>query len=108
MHFFGDKTYKVRGRGGGGSTELVGTRRGEGVKGEHIVGGGGAPRHARGAWGGLCEKLMVNGIPPPLPPCPPPSQGGNDYEIFSSELTIGHTVVSPDDTRGQCTELFLQ
>ncbi|GLI67505.1 hypothetical protein VaNZ11_011708 [Volvox africanus] len=34
--------------------------------------------------------------------------GGNDYEIFTSELTIGHTVTSPDDTRKQCTELFLQ
>jgi hypothetical protein len=34
-------------------------------------------------------------------------QGGNDYEIFTSEKTIGHTVTSPDDTRKQCTELFL-
>ncbi|GLC41666.1 hypothetical protein PLESTB_000690900 [Pleodorina starrii] len=34
--------------------------------------------------------------------------GGNDYEIFTSERTVGHTVTSPDDTRKQCTELFLQ
>lgn len=34
-------------------------------------------------------------------------QGGNDFEIFSSEKTVGHTVTSPDDTRKQCTELFL-
>lgn len=34
-------------------------------------------------------------------------EGGNDYEIFESEKTIGHTVTSPDDTRKQCTELFL-
>jgi phosphomannomutase len=34
-------------------------------------------------------------------------QGGNDYEIFSSEKTAGHTVTSPDDTQKQCTELFL-
>lgn len=35
-------------------------------------------------------------------------QGGNDYEIFTSDRTIGHTVTSPDDTRQQCTELFLK
>lgn len=33
--------------------------------------------------------------------------GGNDYEIFSSERTIGHTVTSPDDTKEQCTKLFM-
>jgi phosphomannomutase len=33
--------------------------------------------------------------------------GGNDYEIFSHERTIGHTVTSPDDTKEQCTKLFL-
>jgi hypothetical protein len=43
-------------------------------------------------------------IPACLPAC---LQGGNDYEIFSSEKTIGHTVNGPDDTRKQCTELFL-
>ncbi|GAQ87201.1 phosphomannomutase [Klebsormidium nitens] len=35
-------------------------------------------------------------------------KGGNDYEIFSSEKTDGHTVTSPADTREQCTRLFLQ
>ncbi len=34
--------------------------------------------------------------------------GGNDHEIFSSERTIGHTVTSPEDTRAQCTELFMK
>ncbi|XP_074279903.1 phosphomannomutase-like isoform X1 [Silene latifolia] len=34
-------------------------------------------------------------------------EGGNDYEIFESERTVGHTVTSLDDTRKQCTELFL-
>mmetsp|Transcript_17489 Transcript_17489/g.36695 ORF Transcript_17489/g.36695 Transcript_17489/m.36695 type:complete len:251 (-) Transcript_17489:218-970(-) len=34
-------------------------------------------------------------------------EGGNDYEIFTSERTIGHTVTSPDDTREQCTKLFM-
>lgn len=34
-------------------------------------------------------------------------EGGNDYEIFSHSRTIGHTVTSPDDTREQCTKLFL-
>ena len=34
-------------------------------------------------------------------------QGGNDYEIFESEKTVGHTVTSWNDTREQCTSLFL-
>lgn len=34
-------------------------------------------------------------------------EGGNDYEIFSSSKTIGHTVTSPEDTRTQCKELFM-
>jgi len=34
-------------------------------------------------------------------------EGGNDYEIFSHERTIGHTVISPDDTKEQCTKLFM-
>lgn len=33
--------------------------------------------------------------------------GGNDYEIFSHERTIGHTVTSPEDTKEQCTNLFM-
>ena len=35
-------------------------------------------------------------------------EGGNDYEIFSSDRTVGHTVASPEDTMAQCTELFMQ
>lgn len=34
-------------------------------------------------------------------------EGGNDYEIFTHPRTIGHTVTSPDDTREQCTKLFM-
>ena len=34
-------------------------------------------------------------------------EGGNDFEIFSAERTIGHTVVSPQDTMEQCTKIFL-
>lgn len=34
-------------------------------------------------------------------------KGGNDYEIFTSEKTNGHTVTSPGDTEQQCTELFI-
>ena len=34
-------------------------------------------------------------------------EGGNDYEIFTHERTIGHTVTSPDDTKEQCTKLFM-
>lgn len=35
-------------------------------------------------------------------------EGGNDFEIFSSERTIGHTVISPEDTIAQLNELFLK
>ena len=28
-------------------------------------------------------------------------EGGNDFEIFSAERTVGHTVTSPEDTRQQ-------
>lgn len=30
--------------------------------------------------------------------------GGNDYEIYSDERTIGHTVTSPEDTKQQLTK----
>ena len=33
--------------------------------------------------------------------------GGNDYEIFTHERTKGHTVTSPEDTKEQCTKLFM-
>jgi len=32
--------------------------------------------------------------------------GGNDYEIFSSDRTIGHTVTSPENTMEQLKEIF--
>ncbi|KAK9825506.1 hypothetical protein WJX74_002336 [Apatococcus lobatus] len=35
-------------------------------------------------------------------------EGGNDYEIFSSPRTIGHTVMSPYDTISQCRKLFME
>ncbi|KAG8043961.1 hypothetical protein GUJ93_ZPchr0458g22487 [Zizania palustris] len=34
-------------------------------------------------------------------------KGGNDYEIFESDRTVGHTVTSPDDTALQCRSLFM-
>lgn len=34
-------------------------------------------------------------------------EGGNDFEIFSSELTSGHTTTGPEDTMAQCRALFL-
>jgi phosphomannomutase len=34
-------------------------------------------------------------------------EGGNDFEIFSSSRTIGHTVTSPEETKEQCTKLFM-
>lgn len=34
-------------------------------------------------------------------------EGGNDFEIYSSDLTTGHTTTGPADTVKQCTELFL-
>ena len=33
-------------------------------------------------------------------------QGGNDYEIFMDPRTIGHTVVSPENTLQLLKELF--
>ena len=36
------------------------------------------------------------------------SQGGNDYEIYESERTIGHSVTSPMDTEQQCYQLFFK
>ncbi|XP_065058294.1 uncharacterized protein LOC135686071 [Rhopilema esculentum] len=33
-------------------------------------------------------------------------KGGNDYEIFVDDRTIGHTVTGPDDTMKQLRELF--
>ncbi|KAI0491392.1 hypothetical protein KFK09_025652 [Dendrobium nobile] len=34
-------------------------------------------------------------------------KGGNDFEIYESERTVGHTVTSPDDTAEQCKLHFL-
>jgi len=34
-------------------------------------------------------------------------KGGNDYEIFTDERTVGHSVNSPDDTMRILRELFL-
>ena len=34
--------------------------------------------------------------------------GGNDYEIFTHERTIGHMVTSPEDTKAKCTEIFIK
>ncbi|KAI5295100.1 Phosphomannomutase [Ascosphaera acerosa] len=33
-------------------------------------------------------------------------KGGNDYEIFEDERTIGHTVTGPEDTMKQLREIF--
>jgi len=33
-------------------------------------------------------------------------EGGNDFEIFSHDRTVGHTVKSPEDTMEQCKNLF--
>ena len=34
-------------------------------------------------------------------------ESGNDYEIFESAKTIGHTVTSPEDTVKQVTESII-
>jgi len=34
-------------------------------------------------------------------------EGGNDFEIYTHPDVKGHSVKSPDDTKAQCTELFL-
>ena len=41
-----------------------------------------------------------------LYPPAPPAQGGNDYEIFESAETLGHTVTGPADTISQIRKLF--
>ena len=33
-------------------------------------------------------------------------QGGNDHEIYEDSRTIGHKVVSPEDTVQQLTKMF--
>ncbi|PKA53025.1 Phosphomannomutase [Apostasia shenzhenica] len=35
-------------------------------------------------------------------------KGGNDYEIYESHRTVGHTVTSPEDTAEQCTAIFMR
>jgi hypothetical protein len=35
-------------------------------------------------------------------------KGGNDYEIFSDERTIGHSVTNPEDTARILKELFFK
>jgi phosphomannomutase len=32
--------------------------------------------------------------------------GGNDYEIFEDQRTIGHTVTKPEDTMAELKTLF--
>ena len=34
-------------------------------------------------------------------------KGGNDYEIYESERTVGHAVTCPEDTIKILDELFL-
>lgn len=34
-------------------------------------------------------------------------EGGNDYEIYTSERTIGHSVKNPDETMALCRSTFL-
>jgi len=33
-------------------------------------------------------------------------KGGNDYEIYADDRTIGHAVTSPEDTAKQLKEIF--
>lgn len=33
-------------------------------------------------------------------------QGGNDFEIYADPRTVGHSVVSPQDTVQRCREIF--
>ena len=50
------------------------------------------------------RRIRATLLTPPL--CPLFRQGGNDYEIFESPDTVGHTVTGPDDTIRQLRELF--
>lgn len=33
-------------------------------------------------------------------------KGGNDFEIYTDPRTVGHSVVSPQDTVQRCREIF--
>lgn len=50
--------------------------------------------------------------PQPWEPCPGATlsascvQGGNDFEIYADPRTVGHSVVSPQDTVQRCREIF--
>jgi len=34
--------------------------------------------------------------------------GGNDYEIYVSDQTVGHSVTDPDDTIRQVTDVLVE
>ena len=42
----------------------------------------------------------------PAQPFSSDAKGGNDYEIFADERTIGHAVNNPEDTYRRLKELF--
>lgn len=43
---------------------------------------------------------------PPISPVSASVQGGNDFEIYADPRTVGHSVVSPQDTVQRCREIF--
>ena len=104
IHFFGDKTKEV----GSARQPLV----------ARVLSGAAGPllrlAHRRAAALPALAALPAQPllrqsaahVSSPLTPPPPPPQGGNDYEIFESPDTVGHTVVGPDDTIRQLRELF--
>lgn len=64
---------------------------------------------------GQCGRgphARVGAGPQPWAPCPGTTlsascvQGGNDFEIYADPRTVGHSVVSPQDTVQRCREIF--
>ena len=97
IHFFGDKTFKVGGEGGAG-----GEGRAEGGQQPRYSSAARLLRHGMGGTAAGNEQVVISAVWRPAAPL----QGGNDYEIFESPDTVGHTVVGPDDTIAQLQRLF--
>lgn len=55
---------------------------------------------------GICQSMPIAPWSLMLDRFPSSWQGGNDYEIFVSPDTIGHTTTGPEDTIRQLQELF--
>lgn len=79
------------------------------------MGAGGEAALQEPVWGGDPVAGLMLGLSPEnllqapqteAPPALPCAQGGNDFEIYADPRTVGHSVVSPQDTVQRCREIF--